>query len=103
MLRTHWHMWAQLVYNRPGVARHRGRKRPEGYMDLQLDGKRVLITGASKGIGLACALAFAREGAEPILVARDDAALRAAAETIRDATRRGPSRWTWPNPARRNA
>ncbi len=72
-------------------------------MDLQLDGKRVLITGASKGIGLACALAFAREGAEPILVARDDAALRAAAETIRDATRRGPSRWTWPNPARRNA
>ena len=36
-------------------------------MDLQLEGKRVLITGASKGIGLACAMAFAREGAEPIL------------------------------------
>jgi len=29
-------------------------------MDLQLAGKRVLITGASKGIGLACAIAFAR-------------------------------------------
>ena len=27
-------------------------------MDLQLEGKRVLITGASKGIGLAAALAF---------------------------------------------
>ena len=40
-------------------------------MDLQLAGKRVLITGASKGIGLACAVAFAREGADPILVARD--------------------------------
>ena len=51
-------------------------------MDLQLGGKRVLITGASKGIGLACAIAFAREGAEPILVARDDAALSAAAQAI---------------------
>ncbi|KDC01237.1 NAD(P)H binding domain of trans-2-enoyl-CoA reductase protein [Bordetella bronchiseptica D993] len=29
-------------------------------MDLQLAGKRVLITGASKGIGLACALSFAQ-------------------------------------------
>uniref|UniRef100_UPI0035A139F8 SDR family NAD(P)-dependent oxidoreductase n=1 Tax=Achromobacter insuavis TaxID=1287735 RepID=UPI0035A139F8 len=51
-------------------------------MDLQLEGKRVLITGASKGIGLACAMAFAREGAEPILAARDDAALQAAAAAI---------------------
>ncbi|WP_159070674.1 SDR family NAD(P)-dependent oxidoreductase, partial [Achromobacter xylosoxidans] len=51
-------------------------------MDLQLVGKRVLITGASKGIGLACATAFAREGAEPILAARDDAALQAASQAI---------------------
>ncbi|PND32702.1 short-chain dehydrogenase [Achromobacter pulmonis] len=55
-------------------------------MDLQLGGKRVLITGASKGIGLACAIAFAREGAQPILVARDDAALRAASEAIGEHT-----------------
>ncbi|MGH8815831.1 MAG: SDR family oxidoreductase [Achromobacter pestifer] len=57
-------------------------------MDLQLAGKRVLITGASKGIGLACAAAFAREGADPILVARDDAALHQATALIREQTGR---------------
>ncbi|WP_343738959.1 SDR family NAD(P)-dependent oxidoreductase, partial [Achromobacter sp.] len=57
-------------------------------MDLQLAGKRVLITGASKGIGLACAIAFAREGAEPVLVARDDAALHGATAAIREQTGR---------------
>ena len=31
-------------------------------MDMELAGKRVLITGGSRGIGLACAQAFAAEG-----------------------------------------
>lgn len=39
-------------------------------MDLGLKGKSVLITGASKGIGLACARAFAAEGANIHLAAR---------------------------------
>ncbi len=52
-------------------------------MDMQLQGKRVLVTGGSKGIGLACAEAFAAEGCDVVLCARDPAALAAAAERIR--------------------
>ncbi len=47
-------------------------------MDLGLAGKRVVITGASRGIGRACADVFAREGAVLHLVARSADALAAA-------------------------
>ena len=39
-------------------------------MDLELKGKRVLVTGASKGLGLATVKAFLGEGAEVVGVAR---------------------------------
>ena len=40
-------------------------------MDLQLNGKVVLITGGAKGIGAAIARGCAREGAIPVLVDKD--------------------------------
>jgi len=51
-------------------------------MDLQLQGRHVLITGGSKGIGFACARAFGREGAHCTLVARDAAGLAQAVQTL---------------------
>jgi len=47
-------------------------------MDLNLGGKHVLITGGSKGIGLACARAFIAEGARVALISRSEANLAAA-------------------------
>ena len=47
-------------------------------MDLGFAGKVVAVTGASKGIGFACAEAFAREGAKVALVSRNGANLEAA-------------------------
>ena len=47
-------------------------------MDLDLAGRVVAVTGASKGIGFACAAAFVREGAKVALVSRSRANLDAA-------------------------
>jgi len=51
--------------------------------DLGLNGQKVLITGGSKGIGLACAQAFADAGCDLVLVSRDATALDAAADAVR--------------------
>jgi len=51
-------------------------------MDLKLRGQSVLITGASKGIGLACAEVFAAEGCDLHLAARSGPAMEAAKATL---------------------
>lgn len=52
-------------------------------MDLRLQGKTVLITGASQGIGRETALLLAEEGCNLILVSRNAPRLNELADTIR--------------------
>ncbi len=52
-------------------------------MDLRLSGKSVVITGASAGIGLACARLFAAEGCNVTLVSRSEAQLQQATDGIK--------------------
>jgi 3-oxoacyl-[acyl-carrier protein] reductase len=49
--------------------------------------RRVLVTGATRGIGLGVARAFAHAGAETILVGRDEKQLNHAAEELRTSAR----------------
>jgi hypothetical protein len=51
-------------------------------MDLGLKGKRALVTGASQGIGLACAEALAQEGCDLELVARGREGLEQAKKQL---------------------
>jgi NAD(P)-dependent dehydrogenase (short-subunit alcohol dehydrogenase family) len=48
----------------------------------RFQGKTVLVTGGSTGIGLAAAQAYAAEGARVVITGRDEAALAAAREQI---------------------
>src|SRR5215813_7549806 len=50
---------------------------------FRLDGKRALVTGAGRGIGLAAASALAQAGAHVTLIARTQAQIEAAADAIR--------------------
>ncbi len=54
-------------------------------MDLELAGRSVIVTGASRGIGLSIAEAFAAEGARLTICARGAEGLDAACEVLRAA------------------
>ncbi|HEX7871876.1 MAG TPA: SDR family NAD(P)-dependent oxidoreductase, partial [Sphingobium sp.] len=55
-------------------------------MDLQLTGKRAIVTGGSRGIGRAIARALLDEGVQVVIAARDEAALTEAATTLAQQT-----------------
>ncbi|MBV9785426.1 MAG: SDR family oxidoreductase [Acidisphaera sp.] len=57
-------------------------------MDIRLDGRTALVTGGSKGLGLAMATRFAASGADVAILARRPEALEAARQAIA-ATARG--------------
>ncbi|RCJ09794.1 short-chain dehydrogenase/reductase [Cupriavidus necator] len=53
-------------------------------MDLNLTGKSVLITGGTRGIGLACAKAFVSEGAKVTVAGSTQASVEEARHELRD-------------------
>lgn len=55
-------------------------------MELNLAGRKALITGGSAGIGFAIASELAREGADVAIAARDEGCLNKAAEDIAKGT-----------------
>ncbi len=52
---------------------------------FRLDGRRALVTGAGRGLGVACAAALAEAGAHVTLLARSGAEIEGVAQAIRDA------------------
>ena len=52
-------------------------------MDLQLTDKLALVSGSTKGIGLAIATALAREGARVVVNGRTETSISAALSEIR--------------------
>lgn len=51
---------------------------------MRLAGKRALITGAARGIGLGIAHRFLEEGAQVVLLDRSEGELLIALETLKD-------------------
>lgn len=72
-------------FDRTGFAIHALAFDP-GDLDVDLAGRRCLVTGANAGLGYATALALADLGAEVVMLCRDAARAEDAAERIRAAT-----------------
>jgi 3-oxoacyl-[acyl-carrier protein] reductase len=70
-----------LLLANPGMLVEHG-MRENATMELGLNGKVALVTGASRGIGAAIAMELAREGVHVCLVARDVAKLNEVASAV---------------------
>ena len=55
-------------------------------MDLGLGDRVAIVAAASRGLGKACAMELAREGARVVICARNEDELMATVEEIRGAT-----------------
>ena len=55
-------------------------------MDFGLNGRKALVIGAGRGLGLGIAQALAQEGASVVLSGRTQGALDTAAQAIADTT-----------------
>ncbi len=73
-----WSYWDREFWAKRKLAKQKVQER--GVLTRGVKGKRVLITGASSGIGEAIAREVARQGGTPLLVARSEEKLR----TLRD-------------------
>ena len=60
-------------------------------MDLELSGKRAIVTGGSVGIGKATARELAREGVDVVICARRQDILEATAQELESETGRNAS------------
>src|SRR5467141_317263 len=64
-------------------ARHSlGRHQRSWVMEVRLDGRSAIVTGGSKGLGLAIAEEYARSGADVAILARDPGTLAEAKQKI---------------------
>jgi 3-oxoacyl-[acyl-carrier protein] reductase len=75
-----------LAAARPASSRETPGEVEDGGVDLGLTGRVALVGGSSKGLGRACALALAREGASVTICGRSEADLAATTEEIRAET-----------------
>src|SRR3972149_1065168 len=62
--------------------KHRAANILEAKMDLKLKDKRALVSGSSRGLGYATALALAKEGCKVAINGRDEAKIKAVAEKM---------------------
>src|SRR5579871_1297946 len=76
--------------SRPMSAGHRFDETDGDNMDLGIKGKKALVCASSRGLGLACATALAREGCDVYINGRNRDALESAAAEIEAVAGRRP-------------